>query len=101
MRTTILRLAALAAGVVLLASCDTRLASEPSLSGLPSTASGAKGPAISIDTPSTGALINPGDSVLVAVHLHSEKTLKTASMTAVTQKGSVDLGTFTETQRYK
>ena len=55
----------------------------------------------SIDSPLVGTLINVGDSVLVSVRLHDDKALKSATMQGVTPEGSVDLGTFTQTPRYK
>ena len=54
-----------------------------------------------IDSPLVGALINVGDSVLVTVQLHDAKQLKNATITGVTEKGSLDLGTYTQTPRYK
>jgi hypothetical protein len=103
MRSNLFRLAALATGVVIVASCDTRLPSESQFGSgsSSSTSSTTKKPSIVIDSPVTGTLINLGDSVLVSVHLHDDKALKTATMSAVTQTGSVDLGTFTQTPRYK
>ena len=55
----------------------------------------------SIDSPLVGALINVGDSVLVTVRLHDNKQLKNATILGVTEKGSTDLGTYTQTSRYK
>jgi hypothetical protein len=102
MRSNLFRLAALATGVVIVASCDARLPSESQFgSSSSSTSSTTKKPSIVIDSPTTGALINLGDSVLVSVRLHDDKALKTATMAAVTQTGSIDLGTFTQTPRYK
>ena len=103
MRSNLIRLAALAAGVVIVASCDSRLPSEQQFgSGSTSSSSSTtKKPSIAIDSPVTGTLINLGDSVLVSVHLHDDKALKSAAISGVTQKGSVDLGTFSQTQRYK
>jgi hypothetical protein len=103
MRSNLIRLAALAAGVVIVASCDSRLPSEQQFgSGSTSSSSSTtKKPSIAIDSPVTGTLINLGDSVLVSVHLHDDKALKSATISGVTQKGSVDLGTFSQTPRYK
>src|SRR5436190_11861111 len=103
MRSNLIRLAALGAGVVIVASCDTRLPSEQQFgSGTSSsTSNSTKKPTIAIDSPVTGTLINLGDSVLVSVHLHDDKALKSATISGVTQRGSVDLGTFTQTVRYK
>ena len=103
MRSNFIRLAALAAGVVIVASCDARLPSESQFgsSSSSSTSSTPKKPTIAIDSPITGTLINLGDSVLVSVHLHDDRALRSATIGGVTQTGSVDLGTFTQTQRYK
>jgi hypothetical protein len=54
-----------------------------------------------IDSPLTGALVNIGDSVLVTLRLHDSKGIRTATLNGVMQKGSVDLGTFQQIQRYK
>ena len=109
-RATLVRLAGLAAGVAIVASCDTtattgtQVSTSPSGTGGTSPSSGAtssgNGPQITIDSPTVGTLVNVGDSVFVRVHLHSDKTLKSASMQGFTAKGSVDLGTFTLTPRY-
>jgi len=103
MRSNLIRLAALAAGVVIVASCDSRLPSEQQFgSGSSSSSSSTtKKPTIAIDSPATGTLINLGDSVLVSVHLHDDRALRSATISGVSQKGSVDLGTFTQTVRYK
>jgi hypothetical protein len=103
MRSNLIRLAALAAGVVIVASCDTRLPSEQQFgSGSSSSSSSTtKKPTITIDSPTIGTLINLGDSVLVSVHLHDDRALRSAVISGVSQKGSVDLGTFLQTTRYK
>ncbi len=102
MRTNFIRLGALVAGVAFVASCDTRLPSESFTSGSGSSSSGTtKKPTITVDSPFVGTLINPGDSVLVSVRLHDDRALRTANMTAVTVTGSVDLGTYKQTPRYK
>src|SRR5215211_5651501 len=102
MRIAFVRLAALAVGVAVVASCDSRLSTESQFASGPSSSSTAnKGPTITIDTPFTGTLINLGDSILVSLRLHGDKPLRNASMNAVTQRGSVDLGTFVQTPRYK
>src|SRR4029079_9469652 len=66
-----------------------------------SNPSKANGPTVTIDSPAVGTLINAGDSVLVTVRLHDAKALRNATIAGYTQKGSVDLGTFTQTPRYK
>ena len=108
-RATLARLAGLAAGVAIVASCDTTAPGAINVSsngngtgtttGGTSSSSG-NGPSITIDSPTVGTLINVGDSLYVRVHLHSDKGLKSASMQGFTAKGSVDLGTFTLTSRY-
>jgi hypothetical protein len=105
MRSVFIRLTALAGAVALVASCDTRLPTATTVghgsTSTPSSSSNGNGPSIVIDSPLVGTLINLGDSVLVSVRLHDNKALRSASMAGVTQKGSVDLGTLTTTQRYK
>jgi hypothetical protein len=103
MRSVLIRLAALAAGVVVVASCDTRLPTTATVSpggGGKSSPSKTVGPTVVIDSPLVAALINVGDSVLVTVELHDAKALKSASIVGVTQTGSVDLGTFAQKVRY-
>src|ERR1051325_10130475 len=104
MRSVLVRLAAVAAGVAIVASCDARLptaATTPRGSGSTSSSSGGAGPSVVIDSPLAGALINVGDSILVTLHLSDAKGLKNASINGVTEKGSVDLGTYVQTPRYK
>ena len=105
MRSVLTKLTALAGAVALVASCDTRLPTATNVVGS-SPASSPSSPntantSIVIDSPLVGTLINLGDSVLVSVRLHDANALRSASMTGVTAKGSVDLGTFTTTPRYK
>ena len=103
MRTVFVRLAAVVAAVTLVASCDTRLPTSTGITGSPTSSSNPSknAPTVTIDSPVVGTLINLGDSVLVTVRLHDAKALRSATMAGYTQKGSVDLGTFTQTQRYK
>lgn len=100
-RSTWTRVAAIAAGVMAVASCDTRTigVTQPG-SSTSSSKTGAKGPSIAIDSPTAGALVNIGDSVFVSVHLHDDRALSSAVISGVTQIGSVDLGTFKQTPRY-
>src|SRR5512146_1022626 len=91
-RSTWTRLAALAASVAVVASCDTATTA--------SSQTGAKGPTIAIDSPTAGALVNLGDSVFVSVHLHDDRSLRAMVISGVTQKGSIDLGTFSQKARY-
>ncbi len=109
MRSVLVRLAALVGAVVLVASCDTRLPTATSVTtpGSTNTSGGTsnKGPrpTVTIDSPLVGALINVGDSVLVTVRLQSSggRSLKNATINGVTEKGSIDLGTYAQTPRYK
>ncbi|HEY2163690.1 MAG TPA: Ig-like domain-containing protein [Gemmatimonadaceae bacterium] len=108
-RATLVRLAGLATGVAIVASCDT---TAPAGSGINVSSNGTTGssssgsntsgtgPSISIDSPTVGTLINVGDSVYVRVHVHSDKGLKSVTMQGFTATGSVDLGTFSLTSRY-
>jgi hypothetical protein len=103
MRSVFIRLAALAGAVALVASCDTRLPTAAAIGTgpNPSTSSNGNLPSIVIDSPLVATLINTGDSVLVSVRLHDAKALRSATITGVTVKGSVDLGTYTTKSRYK
>ena len=104
MRIVFVRLAAVGAAVTFVASCDTRLPATTGISGSSTSStnpSNPNAPTVTIDSPTVGTLINTGDSVLVTVRLHDPKALRNAVITGVTEKGSVDLGTFTQTQRYK
>jgi Bacterial Ig domain len=106
MRSALIRLAALSAGVMIVASCDTRL---PTATTIPTSvgstgsvsSSNTAAPTVVIDSPLVGALINVGDSVLVTVQLHDTKQLTNATISGVTEKGSTDLGTYSQTPRYK
>lgn len=102
MRTVFVRLAAVGAAVTLVASCDTRLPTSGSVTGISSSTnpSKANAPTVTIDSPSVGTLINAGDSILVTVRLHGVKALRNASIVGYSEKGSVDLGTFKATTRY-
>ncbi len=103
MRPTLIRLAALVAGVVLIASCDTTLptATRPSATAVAAAGTGKSKPTITVDSPLVGALINIGDSILVTVQLHDSKALTSMSMVGLKETGSIDLGTFQPTPRYK
>ncbi len=104
MRSVLLRLTALAGAVALVASCDSRMPTATTIGNIPTsstTSPSTAKPSIVIDSPLVGTLINLGDSVLVSVRLHDSKALRSASMSGITAKGSVDLGTFTTSPRYK
>lgn len=95
-------------GAVAVASCDTRLATSPEV--VPVTGNGSTGstsptgvgkPSIVVDSPTTGTLVNVGDSILVTVELRAGKaSLSNATITGYRETGSVDLGTFSQTVRY-
>jgi len=94
------RLAAIAAGILVVASCDTRL---PTTAVIGSSSSGGKDlskPAISIDSPTVNALINIGDSILVVMKLHDDKALSSVVVSGLAYRGSADLGTLTQRVRY-
>src|SRR6185503_8357701 len=113
MKRSLVRIAVLVGGVALVASCDTRMPTATTIpvaggtggtggTGGSSSQSGRRGPTVVVDSPLAGALINVGDSVLVTVRLSAPGgALKSATMKGVTEKGSVDLGTYTQTDRYK
>src|SRR3954468_4957848 len=74
-----IRLAVLVAGITLVASCDSRLPTAESValngggtgtSGSTTNNKNSKAPTIVIDSPTTGSLVNVGDSILVTVRLH-------------------------------
>src|SRR4051812_47235160 len=101
MHKNLLRLSVLGAGVVIVASCDTRLSTSPITVGSGSSSNtGVRGPTVVIDTPVAGALANVGDSVLVVVRLHDDKALTTFNLQGLKLTGSADLGTLQSTIRY-
>ncbi|HYM24499.1 MAG TPA: hypothetical protein VEU08_14885, partial [Vicinamibacterales bacterium] len=101
-KATLVRLTGLAIAVAIVAGCDTTATtgSGISVSSNNSSSSTSKGPQITIDSPTVGTLVNVGDSVFVRVHLHDDKSIKSATMQGFTAKGSIDLGTFSLTPRY-
>lgn len=101
-KATLVRLAGLATAVAIVAGCDTTASTgtQISVGSNNSSSPGSKGPAITIDSPSVGTLVNVGDSVYVRVHLHHDKSIRSATMQGFTAKGSIDLGTFSLTPRY-
>src|SRR4051812_37346041 len=82
MRTNFVRLALLAAGVAIVASCDARLPSAPTVTGSGTSKGGSAGnkntkaPTVVIDSPVVGTLVNRGDSILVTLRLHDDIGLK-------------------------
>src|SRR6185503_5816114 len=103
------RLFLLGAAIAVVASCDSSLPTAGSMTSpgtgtrtTPSTnTKNSKAPTITIDSPTVGTLVNIGDSILVTVRLHDDLALRNASIIGVTQAGSIDLGTFTQTPRYR
>lgn len=101
MSKRLFRLATVLGGIAVVASCDSRLSTAPITGGSGSNNnSGAKGPVIAIDTPTTGALVNVGDSVLVIVRVHDDNSLTSLSLEGLKITGSAELGTRVETARY-
>ncbi|HET7630854.1 MAG TPA: hypothetical protein VFK16_00925 [Gemmatimonadaceae bacterium] len=113
MKAPILRLFAIAAAIGVVANCGSATAPEPFGSGGAvggggggSGSSGSTGPGdkqaptVTIDTPAVGALVNIGDSVLVAVRLHDDNALQSLALAGVKLTGSADLGTLQRTIRY-
>lgn len=112
MRTSIVRLATLAAGIALILSCDggadiTRFgggaAGGPSNTPAPPAAPGTpdtNDPFVRIDTPTTGQLINIGDSILVVARLIDDRKLGSLQITGFKMVGDPNLGTLTRTVRY-
>jgi hypothetical protein len=105
MRPVLVRLAAVAVAIAVVAGCDTRLptaVTSGSTGGTTTQTPNTNRPTVVIDSPLTATLINLGDSVLVTLHLHDPKyPLKNATISGFTQKGSIDLGTFKQSQRYE
>jgi len=103
MRSVLIRLAAVAAGVLVVASCDSRLPTSAVVAGSGSSGSTSNGPGVptvSIDSPQVNALINVSDSILVVLRLHDDKGLASATVTGVSYSGSADLGTLAERVRF-
>ncbi len=105
MRSTILRIAVVCAGIAAVASCDTRTTGPIGGGGggggggtiIPV---GTDKPGIAIDTPAVNQLVNVGDSILVVVRLHDDHPLASLEITGLEFFGSASLGTLTQTTRY-
>lgn len=98
MKSLLLRLAAAVAGIAIIASCDTvARTSGPIVNGNPSTSTGK--PQAQIDSPATTS-VNLGDTLLVAVRLHSTAGLRSTTISGITYHGSADLGTLTQNVKY-
>lgn len=114
MRLSLVRLAAVAFGVIVVLSCDNPPASPRfgnGISGGPSGTSPVTPPDPSkpdttkpfarIDTPATtGSLFNIGDSILVVTRLIDNRQLASLTVKGVRFKGNASLGTLVELQRY-
>ena len=112
MRSVHYRLAALAGAIAIILSCDSGSPTEPVAFGGTPAGSGTGGtttgkggtditkPTVTIDTPSTGLLVNTGDSILIVAKLHDDKALAGVELTGLTYKGSAALGTLVKTVRY-
>lgn len=111
MKRPLIRLLAVGVCIGAVLSCDSTPISAPlnstgsgstsSSGGSSSSSNSGPLPSVTIDTPTTGALVNVGDSVLVSMHIHDNTALGNLTVTGYTETGSVDLGTFTRTVRYK
>jgi hypothetical protein len=99
MRSVFIRLAAVVAGVVIVASCDSRMPSQAVVSSSSSSSTTGK-PTVAVDSPLVNALINVKDSIYVVMTLHDDKALKSASVVGYTYKGSEELGTLKTTARF-
>jgi len=115
MRVSVVRLAALAAGVVVVLSCDggpmttkfgKGIAGGPT-GNAPVVPPGAGSidsfpPFVRIDTPIAApqSLVNVGDSILVITRIIDDRKLGTLTITGIKYVGSANLGTLTQIQRY-
>lgn len=105
MRHSLIRLTAFASVLAALAACDSRTAGGPLVPGGSGSIGGVGGedrlaPQVTIDTPSTGTLINIGDSVLVAVRLRDVGGLEKLELRGISIRGSADLGTAVVVERF-
>jgi hypothetical protein len=106
MRSLLVRLVTLGTAVALIAGCDQRSITTAVPGGTGggtgsggSGSSGAK-PLVSIDTPAAGALVNLGDSILVAVRVRDAAGLQSLTIGGYSFRGDASLGTATVTKRY-
>jgi hypothetical protein len=102
MKSLLIRLASAAAAVLVVASCDSRLPTQTysSTTSFPGSSVNPGDPTIAIDAPLVNALVNVGDSILVSVRVHDDAALASVELAGFTVRGSVDLGTITQTIRY-
>jgi hypothetical protein len=106
MKPAYIRLLALAAGIAVILSCDSAPPTAPgSAFGGSKATTGKAGvdvtpPTVTIDTPTTGTLVNIGDSILVTVHLHDDQGLAAVHLFGFRETGNIGLGTFARFPRY-
>ena len=106
MKSPLVRLVALGCSIAIVLSCDSAPLTGPSgTAGGASNSGAAAGadktpPTATIDTPTVGALVNVGDSILVVVHLHDDRDLGSLMIAGYKETGSLNLGTFQRTPRY-
>lgn len=115
MRFPPLRIAAVVAGIAIVASCDgapTTSRIGNGMSGGPTgTAPAPRAPGavdstpplVLIDTPvaTPQQLTNMGDSIFVVVRLSDDRALKRLTITGYKETGDPNLGTFVRTERYR
>jgi len=100
-RAHVIRFAAIAAAIALVAACDQRTPLNPNIKGGGSGNNGVKGaPVVSIDTLRPNP-VNIGDSIFIAVHVVDDSAIAQLDLFGLTVHGSVDLGTLTVTNRYQ
>ena len=115
MRVSLVRLAALAGGVVLVLSCDggplgTKFGNgigggptgtSPITPPAPGSVDSSR-PFVRIDTPVAAPvqLINAGDSILVVTRIIDDRKVGTLTVRGLQYKGSSSLGTLQEIERY-
>lgn len=113
MRVSFIRLLALTASVAFVLSCEGGVESptfgngigggggngstnQPQNPNAPDTTR----PFTIIDTPSTGQLVNAGDSILVVTRIHDERALAGVTITGFKVTGDVNLGNLQRVIRY-
>lgn len=112
MRNPIVRVATLVAGIALILSCDSGptvskfgggVAGGPSNTPPPPPAPGTpdtNDPFVRIDTPSTGQLVNIGDSILVVMRIIDDRKLGNVEVVGFKMVGDPNLGTLQQIVRY-
>jgi len=94
-------LVATALSIVAVASCDSRAPTDPVVVG----GGSARGrdvsrPRVTIDSPSTAALVNVGDSILVTARATDNSALATITFLGLSFRGAASVGTLDTTIRY-